>query len=61
MSCTGCENNIRFAPSTLAEVERVHADHQAAHVGVVYDPAQTGETALRSLIEDMGYHVIDER
>ncbi|HEX9681719.1 MAG TPA: cation transporter [Acidimicrobiales bacterium] len=58
MSCTGCENNIRFALSSLAGVEQVHADHQTAHVEVVYDPAQTDETTLRSAIEDMGYHVI---
>jgi copper chaperone CopZ len=58
MSCTGCENNIRFALSSLAGVEHVHADHQTAHVEVDYDPAQTDQTALRSAIEDMGYHVI---
>lgn len=58
MSCAGCENNIRFALLSLAGVERVHADHQTANVEVVYDPAQTDETALRSAIEDMGYQVI---
>lgn len=58
MSCTGCENNIRFALSSLAGVERVHADHQTARVEVVYDPAQTDEFALRSAIEDMGDRAI---
>src|ERR671918_4102 len=48
MSCAGCENNIRFALSSLAGIERVHADHQAAHVEIVYDPAQTdGSRAAR--------------
>jgi copper chaperone len=61
MSCAGCENNIRFALSSLAGIERVHADHQAAHVEIVYDPAQTDESALRSAIEDMGYHVANHR
>lgn len=61
MSCTGCENNIRFALSSLAGIEHVHADHQAARVEVVYDPAQIDETAVSSAIEDMGYRVIDER
>ena len=61
MSCAGCEHNIRFVLSGLAGVERVHADREAAHVEVVCDPAQTDESALRSAIEDMGYHVIDER
>lgn len=60
MSCAGCENNIRFALSNLAGVERVHADHQAAHAEIVYDPHQTDETALSAAIEDMGYHVIDQ-
>jgi copper chaperone len=61
MACAGCENNIRFALSSFAGVERVHADHNAARVEVVYDPDQTNETALRMAIEDMGYHVVDER
>jgi copper chaperone len=60
MSCAGCENNLHFALSSLAGVEHVRADHQAAHVEVVYDPAQTDDTALRSAIEDMGYHVTDQ-
>lgn len=57
MSCAGCENNIRFALTGIAGVEHVHADHQTAHVEIVYDPAQTDETALRSALEDMGYHL----
>ena len=61
MSCAGCEQNIRFALSSLAGVERVHADQRTARVEVVYDPARTDETALRSAIEDMGYHVVNER
>ena len=39
MSRTDCENNIRFALTSLEGVCRVDADHEAKSVEVDYDPA----------------------
>lgn len=61
MSCAGCENNIRFALSSLAGINHVHADHKAARVEVVCELDRIDETAVRAALEEMGYHVGDER
>ena len=36
MTCTGCENNIRFAHTSLEGVRRVNPDHRAKSVEVGY-------------------------
>ncbi len=55
MSCSGCENNVRFALTAINGVEEVDADHRADTVRVVCDPSLVDETALRTAIDAMGY------
>jgi len=59
MSCTGCENNIQFALTSLGGVDTVDADHSAMTVQVDYDPDSTSPDTLRRAIEDMGYRISD--
>ena len=57
MSCSACERRIERALARVVGVVRTYADHQAGHVRVVFDPAQTSEQAARSCIEQAGYGV----
>ena len=57
MSCTGCENNIQFALTSLTGVEKTDADHKAKTVQVDYDAGATSPDQVRRAIEDMGYRV----
>lgn len=59
VSCTGCENNIRFALTSLGGVDTADADHKAKTVQVDYDPETTSSDDLRQAIEDMGYRIAD--
>ncbi|MCL1692463.1 MAG: cation transporter [Actinomycetia bacterium] len=61
MSCTGCENNVQFALTSLEGVEAVDADHLGRTVIVDYDPGGTSSDDLRKAIEDMGYTVNREQ
>lgn len=58
MTCTGCENNLRFALSSLAGVERAKANYREKRVEVVYDPDVTSEDELRRTIEQIGYTLV---
>jgi len=59
MSCTGCENNIQFALTSLDGVDAVNADHRAKTVEIDYDTGTRTLDELRRAIEDMGYRVAD--
>lgn len=58
MSCTGCENNVRFALRSLRGVEEARADHRAKRVEVLFDPSVLDESDVRRAIEDIGYGVV---
>lgn len=58
MTCTGCENNVQFALSSLPGVRRVKADHKAKTVEVEFDPSATNEDEVRRAIEEIGYTVL---
>jgi copper chaperone len=60
MSCTGCENNIQFALTSLGGVDTADADHEAKTVQVDYDPETTSSDELRQAIEDMGYRIVSQ-
>ncbi|MCL1694100.1 MAG: cation transporter [Actinomycetia bacterium] len=55
MSCSGCENNVRFALTAFGGVEEVDADHRADTVRVVYDSSLVDEVTLKAAIDAMGY------
>ena len=57
MSCGACEQRIEKALTRIDGVLRSAADHQAARVRVMFDPARTSESAVRSCIERTGYSV----
>jgi len=59
MTCTGCENNIQFALTSLKGVHSVDADHRAKSVQVDYDPEVISPEEIHQAIEDMGYRMID--
>lgn len=59
MTCTGCENNIQFALTSLKGVDSVDADHRAKTVRVDYDPEVISPDEIRRAIEDMGYRMVD--
>jgi copper chaperone CopZ len=57
MSCTACEQRIQRALAQLAGVVRSTADHRAARVTVVFDPARTSAHDLQTHIAQAGYEV----
>ncbi len=57
MTCTGCENNIQFALTSLKGVGSVDADHRSKTVQVDYDPDVISPVDIRRAIEDMGYRM----
>lgn len=58
MHCAGCENNLRFALTSHAGVERAKADYKAKTVEVALDPGVTSEAEIREVIEQIGYTVV---
>jgi len=58
MTCTGCEQRIRRALALVDGVVRSTADHRAARVKVVFDPARTSARAVHTRIEQAGYEVM---
>ena len=57
MSCGACEQRIEKALTRIDGVVQSAADHRAARVRVMFDPARTSEGAVRSCIERAGYSV----
>ena len=57
MSCGACELRIEKALTRIDGVVQSAADHRAARVRVMFDPARTSESAVRSSIERAGYSV----
>ena len=57
MSCRACEQRIEKALARIDGVAQSAADHRAAQVRVMFDPAQTSEQAVRACVERTGYTV----
>jgi copper chaperone CopZ len=57
MTCGACEQRIEKALTRIGGVVRSAADHRAARVRVMFDPARTSASAVRSCIERAGYSV----
>lgn len=57
MSCGACEQRIQRALAQVEGVVRSAADHRAAQVKVVFDPARTSAQAVQARIEQAGYDV----
>lgn len=57
MSCAACEQRIQRALAQVEGVVHSAADHRAAQVRVMFDPARTSETDVRSCVERVGYSV----
>ena len=57
MTCGACEQRIEKALTRIDGVVQSAADHRAARVRVMFDPARTSESALRSCIERAGYSI----
>ena len=57
MTCGACEQRIRKALTRIDGVVQSDADHRAARVRVMFDPARTTKSAVRSCIERAGYTV----
>ena len=57
MTCNACEQRIQRALARVEGVTQTAADHCAARVRVMFDPARTSEEAVRSCIERAGYSV----
>jgi Cu+-exporting ATPase len=57
MTCAACERRIETALARVAGVIQSAADHRAARVRVMFDPARTSEGTVRSCIERAGYTV----
>lgn len=59
LMCTGCENRIKTALSTLDFVEKVEADHKAGRVKVeIVENADVNE--ICEAIEDLGFECVKE-
>lgn len=57
MTCTGCEQRIQRALGQVDGVVRSVADHRAARVKIVFDPARISPQAAQARIEQAGYEV----
>ena len=57
MTCGACEQRIQKALTRIDGVVQSAAEHRAARVRVMFDPARTSESALRSCIERAGYSI----
>ena len=57
MTCNACEQRIERALARVDGVAQSAADHRAARVRVMFDPARISEEAVRSCIERVGYTV----
>ena len=57
MSCGACEQRIQRALAQVDGVVQSAADHRAAQVRVMFDPARTSEHDVRSCVERAGYTV----
>lgn len=57
MTCTACERRIERALARVEGVVRSAADHRAARVEVVFDPARTSAQTVQARIEQAGYEV----
>ena len=57
MSCRACEQRIERALTNIEGVVQSAADHRAAQVRVMFDPARTSEDAVRACVERAGYTV----
>lgn len=57
MTCTGCEQRIQRALAQVDGVVRSVADHRAARVKVVFDPARTSLQTVQARIKQAGYEV----
>jgi Cu+-exporting ATPase len=58
MTCTACEQRIQRALGQVEGVVRSAADHRAARVTVVFDPARTSAETVQSRIKQAGYEVV---
>ena len=57
MTCGACEQRIEKALTRTDGVVQSAAEHSAARVRVMFDPARTTKSAVRSCIERAGYAV----
>ena len=57
MTCAACERRIERALAQVDGVVRSAADHRAARVKVVFDPARTSAQTVQTRIERAGYEV----
>ena len=57
MTCGACEQRIQTALTRIDGVAQSAADHRAARVRILFDPARTSEDAVRACIERAGYVV----
>lgn len=59
LMCTGCENRVKTALSTLEFVEKVQADHKLGKVKVTI-VENTDITKVYETIEDLGFECVKE-
>jgi Cu+-exporting ATPase len=57
MRCAACEQRIQRALAELHGVIRSAADHHAAQVTVVFDPAHVSPKTVQDRIKQAGYEV----
>jgi Cu+-exporting ATPase len=57
MTCMACERRIERALAQVDGVVRSEADHRAARVKVVFDPARTSAETVQARIKQAGYEV----
>lgn len=57
MTCRACEQRIEKALTRIDGVVQSAADHRAARVRVMFDPARASESDVRSCVERAGYTV----
>lgn len=57
LHCTSCAVNIDLTLEDLPGVKSVNTNYAQSEVRVTFNPEQTGEAAIKSAIESLGYKV----
>ncbi|MEK7064152.1 MAG: heavy metal-associated domain-containing protein [Patescibacteria group bacterium] len=57
LHCTSCAVNIDLTLEGLAGVVSANTNYAKSEVRITFNPEQTGEAAIKSAIEGLGYKV----
>src|SRR5699024_2390985 len=61
MTCTACAASIEKGISKIEGVQEANVNFALERTTVVYDPAKTNVEEFEKKVEDLGYHVVQQK